>query len=79
MVGLTIALILLSVLAHEFSHAWAMHTYGIKVTEIGLGVPIKRIPPLLKFKIKNIKYWYVSYVSIRQVVFMNHERMIMEY
>ena len=51
-VALAITLIILSLIAHELGHAWAMHSVGVKFTEIGLGIPVPHVP-YLKFKVKR--------------------------
>lgn len=39
-------------MAHELGHAWAMHSVGVKLTEIGLGIPIPHVPHL-RFNVKR--------------------------
>lgn len=50
--ALAITLIILSLVAHELGHAWAMHSVGVKFTEIGLGIPIPYVPHL-RFTMKR--------------------------
>lgn len=45
-IALAITLVILSLIAHELGHAWAMHSVGIKFSEIGLGIPIPHVPHL---------------------------------
>lgn len=51
-VALAITLIILSLMAHELGHAWAMHSVGVKFTEIGLGIPVAHVPHL-RFTLKR--------------------------
>lgn len=51
-IAMAIGLMILSLAVHELGHAWAMHSTGVKLSEIGFGIPISRIPHL-KFKVRR--------------------------
>jgi len=52
LITLTIILILLSIVAHEFGHAIAMRRYNIPIKEMGLGFPVWKLP-YLSFRLSN--------------------------
>lgn len=51
-ITIAVILIILSLVAHEFGHAWAMSLTGVRFDEAGLGIPVKYIP-YLRFTIKR--------------------------